>query len=241
MVFVMKIMPILLARALAAAMAAAIAAPAAGAERRYSVTDFDRVQVDGPYEVTLTTGGSSQAMAAGDQAAIDRVSIDVQGRTLRVRPNPSAWGGYPGARIGPVRVVVSTRDLRGATVIGPGSLLIDRARGLRLELSLSGSGSLTVGSVDADVLTLGTIGSGEIRVAGKAKQLRLTVEGSGDFDGRGLVSEDAQIVAGTSGTLVVGATRTARVTARGRGLVEILGTPACTLSGASAAIVICGK
>jgi hypothetical protein len=238
MVFVMKIMPILLALALAPTLAVA---PAAAAERRYSVTDFDRVQVDGPYEVTLTTGGSSQAMAAGDQAAIDRVSIDVQGRTLRVRPNPSAWGGYPGARIGPVRVIVSTRDLRGATVIGPGSLVIDRARGLRLELSLSGSGSLSVGSVDADVLILGTIGSGEIRLAGKAKQLRLTVEGSGDFDGRGLVSEDAQIVAGTSGTLVVGAARTAKVTARGRGLVEILGTPACTLSGASAAMVICGK
>jgi Putative auto-transporter adhesin, head GIN domain len=235
----MKTMPLLLA--LAPTLAVALAAPAAAAERRYSVTDFDRVQVDGPYEVTLTTGGSSQAMATGDQAAIDRVSIDVQGRTLRIRPNPSAWGGYPGARIGPVRVVVSTRDLRSAIVTGSGSLVIDRARGLRLDLSLSGSGSLSVASVDADTLTLGSIGSGEIRVAGKAKQLRLTVEGSGDFDGRGLVAEDAQIVAGTSGTLVVGAARTAKVTARGRGTVEILGTPACTLSGASAAMVICGK
>jgi hypothetical protein len=229
----MKTMPALLVLALAA--------PAAAAERRYSVTDFDRVQVDGPYQVTLTTGGSSQAMAVGDQAAIDRVSVDVQGRTLRIRPNPSAWGGYPGARTGTVRVVVSTRDLRGAIVTGAGSLLIDRARGLRLDLALSGSGSLNVDNIDADTLMLGSIGSGEIRAAGKAKQLRLTVEGSGDFDGRGLLAEDAQIVAGTSGTLVVGAARTAKVTARGRGSVEILGSPACTLLGAAAAMVSCGK
>jgi hypothetical protein len=234
MVFVMKTMPFLFAFA-------ALAAPAAAAERRYSVTDFDRVQVDGPYEVTLTTGTASHATAVGDQAAIDRVAIDVQGRTLRVRPNPSAWGGYPGARTGTARIVLSTRDLRGATVIGAGSLAIDRARGLRFDLSLSGSGSLSVGSADADTMIVASLGSGAIRVGGKAKLLRLTVEGSGDFDGRGLVAEDAQVAAGTSGAVVVGAARTAKVTARGRGTVDILGTPSCTLSGPAAPMVQCGK
>ncbi len=220
---------------------AALAAPAAAAERRYSVTDFDRVQVDGPFEVTVTTGGSSQAAATGDQAALDRVAVDVQGRTLRIRPNRSAWGGYPGERVGPVRIALSTRALRGATVIGAGSLSVDRISGLRLELSLSGSGSLTVGSVDADTLIAGLIGSGTIRAAGRTKQLRLTVEGTGDFRGSGLASDDAQIVAGTSGSLTVGAARTAKVAAHGRGEVEIVGSAACTLSGPSAALVRCGK
>jgi hypothetical protein len=220
---------------------AALAPPAAAAERRYSVTDFDRVQVDGPFEVTLATGASSQAMAVGDQPAIDRVTVEVQGRTLRVRPNVSAWGGYPGAQKGSVRIVLSTRDLRGAAVIGAGSLLIDRARGLRFDLSLSGSGSLSVGSADADTLIVSSVGSGAIRVAGKAKQLRLAAEGSGNFDGRRLVAEDAQIVAGTSGAIIVGAARTAKVAARGLGPVEILGSPACTLSGQAAAMVSCGK
>jgi hypothetical protein len=180
-------------------------------------------------------------MAVGDQGAIDRVVVDVQGRTLRVRPNPSAWGGYPGGRTGTVRIVLSTRDLRGATVIGAGSLAIDRARGLRFDLSLSGSGSLSVGSADADTMILASVGSGAISVTGRAKQLRLTVEGSGNFNGRGLLAEDAQIVAGTSGALVVGAARTAKVTARGRGPVDILGNPACTLTGPAASMVQCGN
>jgi hypothetical protein len=222
---------------------AAVSAPAAAAERRYSVTDFDRIQIDGPYEVVVSTGGSSQATATGDQAAIDRVAVDVQGRTLRIRPNRSAWGGYPGDRAGsgPVRILLSARELRGATVTGAGSLAIDHARGLRFDLSLSGSGSLSVASVDADTLVLALVGSGTIEVAGRAKQLRLAVEGSGDLDGSGLVAEDAQIVAGTSGTIVVGARRTAKVTANGRGPVDILGSPACTLSGLSAGYVRCGK
>jgi hypothetical protein len=220
---------------------AALSAPAEAAEKRYAVTDFDRVQVDGPYEVTLATGGSSHATAEGNQAAIDRVSVDVQGRTLRVRPNVSSWGGYPGSSAGTVRIVLSTRELRGAAVIGTGSLEIDRARGLRLDLSLSGSGSLSIGSVDADTLILGSLGSGSITVGGRAKQLRLSVDGSGDFDGRGLVADDAQIVAATSGSLTVTAVRSAKVTARGRGAVDIAGSPACTLAGPAAAMVRCGK
>ena len=85
-----------------ALLALAAAAPAGAAERLYSVTDFDRVQVDGPYQVTLTTGRASGARAEGSAEALERVSIEVQGSTLRVRANRSAWGGYPGERAGPV-------------------------------------------------------------------------------------------------------------------------------------------
>jgi hypothetical protein len=236
MVTAMKIMNLL---AVFGALAAA--APAAAAERRYSVSDFDRIQVDGPYDVTLSTGGSSNAVAIGDQQALGRVDIDVQGRTLRIRASTSHWGGYPGDRAGPLRIVLSTRDLRAATVVGGGSLAIDRARGLRVELSLSGSGSLNMGSVEADTLILGLVGSGTLTVGGTAKQLRATVDGAGSLEASGLVADDAQLVAGTSGEVVLGARRIAKVTAHGRGNVDILGTPACTLRGPAAAQVRCGR
>ncbi|HMC91878.1 MAG TPA: DUF2807 domain-containing protein, partial [Allosphingosinicella sp.] len=54
------------------------AAPAAAAERSYPVTDFDRIQVEGPYEVTLVTGGASTARGSGSQAALERVTVEVQ-------------------------------------------------------------------------------------------------------------------------------------------------------------------
>jgi hypothetical protein len=227
----MRIMPLLLA--LGAAF------PASAAERAFSVTDFDRVQIDGAYEVTLATGGSSQARAIGDGAALNRVSIDVQGRTLRVRPSASGWGGYPGDVAAPVRVVLSTRDIRSATLIGAGSLAIDRVRGLKVDLAVSGSGTMSVAAAEADTMTVGVLGSGTITAGGKAKQLRVTVQGTGDFDGRGLTGDDAQIVANTSGSIALGATRTARVNALGRGAVEIIGPATCTLSGPAAAFVRC--
>jgi hypothetical protein len=69
------------------AAAAALSAPALAADRNYSVTSFDRIRVDGPYRVVLTTGVAPFARASGPAAAIDSVSIEVQGRTLIVRRN----------------------------------------------------------------------------------------------------------------------------------------------------------
>lgn len=222
-------------------LALAAAAPASAAERTYSITDFDKVQVDGPYRVTLTTGTGSSARAEGPAEALDRVAIDVQGGTLRIRRNRSAWGGYPGeGGSGPVTIALGTRDLRNAAVVGSGTLDIDRARGLRVLLSVSGSGRLSVGAVEADTLVVGLLGAGRIALAGSAKQLRATVQGSGDLAAAGLRADDAQIASDTAGTVTVAVARTAKVTATGPGDVEIVGTPTCTVEAKGAGQVLCG-
>ena len=70
---------------LAAALAAVAAAvPASAAERNYTVTGFDRVRLDGPYRVRMTTGVAPFARATGSSAALDSISIEVQGQTLNV-------------------------------------------------------------------------------------------------------------------------------------------------------------
>jgi putative autotransporter adhesin-like protein len=217
------------------------AAPAVAAERRLAVTDFDRVQVEGPYQVTLLTGLSSGARVEGSAEALDRISVGVQGNTLRVRPNRSAWGGYPGDTAGPVKVALTTRDLRTATVVGSGSLDIDRARGLRVDLSVSGSGRLAVANVDADNLVVGLLGSGRITLAGHAKQLKATIRGSGDLAGAGLRADDAVILADTAGAVTVAVARTASVTALGPGDVDILGDATCTIDARGAGRILCGR
>jgi hypothetical protein len=218
---------------------AAAAAPAGAAERTYSITDFDRVQVDGPYRVVLTTGRSSAARAEGSTEALDHVSIDVQGGTLRVRRNRSAWGAPPSGGSGPVTVTLTTRDLRNAAVVGSGSLDVDRAKGLRVDLSVSGSGRLNVGSVESDNLIVGLLGGGRITLAGRTKQLKATVQGSGDLAASGLTADDAQIASDTAGNVAVAVARTAKVTATGAGDVEIIGSPTCTVQAKGSGQVNC--
>lgn len=220
---------------------AAAAAPAAAAERRYSVTDFDRIQVDGPYQVTVQTGRPSGVQADGSPDALDRLAVDVQGRTLRIRRNASSWGGYPGDRTGPVKVSVTTRELRAAAVVGSGGLYLDRAKGLRVDLSLSGSGRLAVAAVDADNLVVSLLGGGRITLAGRAKQLKAAVQGSGDFAAAALRADDAQILAKTAGNVTVAVARSVKLDVEGPGDVEILGNPSCTVEGTGSGTILCGR
>ena len=218
----------------------AVSSPAAAAERRFMVVDFDKVKVDGPYRVELVTGAPSLAVATGPLAALDRVSMEVQGTTLHIRPNRSAWGGNARDAAGPIAIRIATRSLRSATVSGGGTLGIRGAKNLRIDLFLTGSGRMDVSGIDADLVGITLTGSGKIGLAGKARQLRASIEGSGDLDAAALRADDVDIGANTAGTIALTAVRTAKVRAGGSGEVAIGGAPACTISGLAAGNVRCG-
>jgi len=218
----------------------ASAVPAGAVERRYAVADFERVVVEGPYIVRLVAGPPSSARASGSQAALDRVTIDVSGRTLRIRRTRSSWGGNPGAQEGPVTVDLATRTVRSVRLIGPARLDADRVEGLRVDLIVEGSGQLRAANVEADNLSLGLAGSGRLEVAGSAETLNADIQGTGDVEASALRVENAAITTTTTGTVAVWAERSANVNALGLGEVTILGSPACTVRGANAGLVRCG-
>lgn len=226
-------------RIIAAAFAFFLTAPAAAADRRYTVGDFDRIQLEGPFHVAVTTGRSSSAAAIGDPAALDRVTIEVTGRTLRIRPNRSAWGGGSGAD-GPVRIVVSTHALHAASVAGSGALAIDKVKAMRFDAMLSGNGRLSLGAVEADTLVLAAIGGGTLNVSGKAKILRAAIRGAAELDAPSLRVDDADLQADTSGAIRFAAARAAKVSAAGAGDVTISGAPACTVTHTGAGQLRCG-
>ena len=219
----------------------AASAPLAAAERGFSVTDFDRIRVDGPYKVTLATGRSPGARAFGAQGAIDAVTVEVQGRTLIVKRNSQTWGGYPGQSAGPVEVRITGYALRAATLNGAGSLAVDKLKGASIDLLVAGSGLLTVAAVEADRLTVGVTGNGRAAVAGKAAIAQLAVRGTGVIDGAKLIAKDARIAADGPGTITVAATVTANVMSNGAGEIVVLGDPACTVKAMGSGTVACGK
>lgn len=220
---------------------AALAAPAAAADRRYSVTDFERIVVEGPFIVRLVTGRPTAASASGPQDAIDRASIDVVGQTLRIRRNTSYWGGTPGAQQGVLTVTLSTRTLRSVRLIGPARFEVDGVRGQEVDLVVEGAGRLTAANIVADTLELGLRGGGKLEVAGRAGVLRGDFQGTGDVDGAGLTADNATISTTTMGNVSLGVRTAATVTANGIGEVVIGGRPACTVRGQGAGQVRCGE
>ena len=61
------------------------AASAPDDARRYMVTGFDRIRVNGPFAVEVVPG-SPTASAEGDPLTLDRLSVRVEGSTMREEP-----------------------------------------------------------------------------------------------------------------------------------------------------------
>lgn len=206
----------------------AIAAPSEAATRNFGVSSFTKIRVNGPYKVTVTTGVPVFARASGTAAAIDRVAIDVRGDTLIVQSNPS-WGGFPGIDPGPVEVSVGTHDLTNASLIGAGSLAIDKVKGLAFALQVQGSGAADIADANADQLTVNLDGSASAKLSGKAGKLTVLARGISSLNGAALTTPNAAISADGTATVEAKVTETARIDAWGPATIRLSGQPSCTV------------
>src|ERR1700756_5451787 len=84
-------------KSIAAAVVAACAATSAcghvhhegagpSVSRNYQVGNFQEVEVAGPYDVTVRTGGNPGVSAQGSQKLLDRTVVEVQGEKLVIHP-----------------------------------------------------------------------------------------------------------------------------------------------------------
>lgn len=217
--------------------AVAAASPAAAAERSFTITDFSRVRVDGGYSVKLKTGSSPFAKATGSPAALDSLSVEVEGDVLVVRHDPSAWGGYPGERPGPVEISVGSHDLTAAWLNGSGAIAIDKVKGQAFQLSVQGAGTASIEKVTVDKLQADLTGSGSITIGGTAATVRLGVRGAGSIDASRLVAKDASIGAEGDATVKLTATNSAEVRSAGTAAVDLSGQPACTIHASGSSTV----
>ena len=206
----------------------ALAAPADAATRNFGVTSFTKIRVSGPYKVNVATGIAPFARASGSANAIDRVAVDVRGDTLVVQANPS-WGGYPGADPGPVEVSVGTHDLTSASLIGSGSVVIDRVKSLSFALTIQGSGVGHIGDAAVDQMNVSLEGTANARVAGRAGKLTALVRGLSALDAAKLSTPSADFSIDGTATIDSTVTDTAKVNGWGPETVRLSGRPACNL------------
>lgn len=213
----------------------ALGSPAAAqSQRNFTITSFDRIRVEAPFDVAISTGKAPSAKAEGTAGALDTVDLRVEGRTLIVRQN----GGWNGAGKGmPLRILLSTPDLRIANLVGSGRLSIDRLRGLSVVIGLAGPGQIKVADLQADQFDLLAGGSGTVTLAGTVKKGRLGAEGTTVVDASALKADDAVIVATGNSEIRADARKTATVTASG-GATVALQTPVSCIQRATGAATI---
>jgi hypothetical protein len=214
--------------------------PALAADRNYSVTEFDKIDVDGPYQVSVETGKVPSVRASGGQTGIDRLFVEVRSQNLIIRPLKSGWGERSFLKPGSVVIRVTVPGLKRVDVTGSGSVSINHIRTARLSVGQQGSGQIQISQIQVDQLDLAASGSGLVTLGGKALGGRITNSGTGRVMAAGLMVSDLNVQSDSSGETRIGALRSAKATSTGSGDIIIIGNPACTVTQLGAGEIACG-
>jgi hypothetical protein len=209
--------------------------------RNYQVGNFQQIEVAGPYDVEVRTGGGPSVSAHGSEKLLGRTVVAVQGDKLVIHTENNhgffqfGWGSH-----GKAHFTVTVPQLSGAAIAGSGGIHVDRVQGPAFEGQVAGSGGLDVGAMTVQQLKLSIAGSGSIKAGtGKAQSAEYEIGGSGDVDAAGIQAQQAKISIGGSGGVRANSTGTADVNVMGSGDVTVSGGAKCTVNKAGSGSVRC--
>lgn len=164
------------------------------------VAPFGSVELAGSNNVVVRVGEQQSVVVKADENLIDRVTTRVQSGKLVIGNTPGSYSTKS-----PMSVEVSVPTLNA--------------------LTLSGSGNIVVGGIDAASLTVTLPGSGTLTASGTTTRLDVTVSGSGMVQFGRLVANDVQAVVSGSGTVFVTAIESLDASVPGEGTIVYTGNP----------------
>jgi len=213
--------------------------PGSSVSRTYQLAAFDKIEVAGPYEVQVTTGGAPGASATGGDKLLDETEVIVEGDTLKIRPRKKSGIRWSWGKKGKAQFTVTTAMLHGAAIAGSGGISVDKVDG-DFKGGVAGSGDLRLPAVNGGAVELEIAGSGKISAAGTAASTKVGIAGSGDVQAAGLAAKTAHVSIAGSGNVEANASDSAKVDIAGSGNVTVTGGAKCNVSKAGSGNVTCG-
>jgi hypothetical protein len=186
-----------------------------------SVPAFQKLRLDGGFDVLVQIGGPAKVVVRADDNLQPLIVTRVEGDTLVVGTEQEK-NVHSRSK---VLVTVTTPSLSAAALRGSGDLTIDGARGGPFELSLSGSGDVRLGGADLSRLSVALAGSGDVHLQGRSETASLSIAGSGDIFAAELQTRSTRISIAGSGDAEVRASELLDVNIAGSGDVRYAGSP----------------
>jgi len=225
---------------MAAAAAAMVGATQAqAAERNFTVTGFDEIEVAGPFDVVVNVGKGPSVRAVGEADDLDRLKIEVEGRELGIGTKERRWNDW--SRTQPIRIFVTVPALKGVSLAGSGDVQVDRVRGEEFAGAIAGSGNLTIAALNTTAAKFSIAGSGDLVASGSCRTASASIAGSGDVNLSGLRCQSLTAKVAGSGNIDANATQTAKVSIMGSGDVTVAGGAKCDVSKMGSGSVRCGS
>ena len=208
--------------------------------RNYQVSNFQQIEVAGPYNVSIRTGANPSVAARGSQNLLEKTVVEVKGDKLLIHPQEQHGIHWGFTSHGKADFIVTVPQINEATIAGSGDIRVDHVRGNQFKGTVAGSGGLNVDSVEVGSLKLAIAGSGSAKAAaGKAQSASYDIGGSGDIDAGAVQTQQAKVSIAGSGSVKANASTTADVSIMGSGDVDVSGGAKCSVSKAGSGNVSC--
>lgn len=188
------------------------------------VSGFDEIVLQGSGTVIVDVTGTESLTIEAEENLLEYLTSDVENGRLELGSDRS---------ISPTREIVYTItviSLTGLDISGSGDITATGVSGSLLGVEVSGSGSIEVPEPESSSVSVAISGTGDVVLSGTAEELDLSISGSGEYQGDGLVTETADVSVSGSGNAVVNVTERLDARISGSGNVEYLGDPSVNAS-----------
>lgn len=212
----------------AGAVAAFASTQASAAERKFTVTGFNEIEVAGPFDVVVSVGKGQSVRAVGAAKDIDRLKVEVSGNELRIGSKERGWMDWSDSD--PVKIWVTVPALKAVSLAGSGDMQVDRVKADAFVASIAGSGDLAIASLTASNARFSIAGSGDLTASGSCRTAEVSIAGSGDVDISGLRCQTLSARVAGSGDITAHATNDAKLTVMGSGAIVVAGGAKCDVS-----------
>ncbi len=203
-----KLTQLFLALLLVAAGNHVLAQSADSVKVDHSLSAFTRIQVEGPFEVSIQQGTADAVSYLAPAAVADRLIVEVDGNTLRIRnkhdnwstdekswwSSKSWWHTHP-----KIKLFVTVRSLDAIKASGACNLsFAGSLTSTSLKLVTRGSASIR-GDIQVQKLYASIAGSGLIRLSGHCEMAETHISGSGVLAAKELVTAKTNVYISGSG------------------------------------------
>ena len=159
--------------------------------RTFTVDSFDEVDATGAMIIRIEPGDVFRVVADGNQKDLDRLEVDVDGRTLKLSPNKN--GGFNFGNNNSVRVTVTMPKVEGLKLTGTSRAQLSGFSPFnRLEVDLTGASTALI-DVTVDRLDVDLTGASKIRLQGKTDELKGSMTGASLIYAKGMTINKADM------------------------------------------------
>ncbi len=184
------------------------------------VSTFNKVRSSGDFDVQITKGDVFEILVTAEENILPYIETTVSNNTLLI----DIKGVHNVRNRLPMNVFVTLPELASVKQSGSGSIVTDYFSGEKMELSISGSGSIST-DVDVNYFEANISGSGWMIITGDANESDLSISGSGNIDSSELAVDKSNAHISGSGNMQVNALKFITANISGSGSLYYTGHP----------------